>query len=702
MTYEGDVLTLEPPSGPDVIPEGTDSSPPPEPGRSPGAVMGGALPTLAWALAGLTLIVWAQQLLEYTTVYSWVTLAVVVLGAAGVGVILAGSTRRGRALVESGVGFWILFVAVVVGLAVWAYLKVLGSPAYGTDEMAFDQYAAQLLMHGLNPYTHSMAPAFAQFHVSPDGYTFHLDGTPVTSLSYPALSFLVYVPFMALHFTTQLAVVVNVVAWVATLGLLCRYFTGSARALVLVMGSLSVYVAYSVGGVTDNLYMPLLVGAAVAWDRYPGLRGWRSWAGPTLFGLALSIKQTPWLVLPFFLLGIGLEARHTYGQDWRRSSSVALSYLGRAMVSFVAVNGAFVMLSPTDWLHGVLTPLSSHTVPAGQGVIGLSLFMGVGGGSVSAFTLTAVVILGGLLVVFLAGYRSLKSWVFLLPAPVLFFAARSFGSYLVVLVPAAVAAAATTRPATRSGAMQRWWLLAAAGVIAGGTLILTLASAPPLDLSVRAVTTTGQLATVDRLQVTVHNRTGLPQQPHFTLETGSTLTSFWLAKGPTTVPAHSTLSYTLLAPNFFAQPAITGGFQVAAFTDRPGTVSVSRPYRPTAFHVSLVPDAINTEVAVGRPITVHAEVLDQLNRPVPVAGIPVYLGQVIYAQEGLQYGHAIINQGLPGQTPVSALTDGSGTASFTITGTSGSADPTYFEANLVNGSAYYPYGYSEILPIRFR
>ena len=40
-------------------------------------------------------------------------------------------------------------------------------------------------------------------------------------------------------------------------------------------------------------------------------------------------------------------------------------------------------------------------------------------------------------------------------------------------------------------------------------------------------------------------------------------------------------------------------------------------------------------------------------------------------------------------------------ATFVIRGTKASTDPVYFEANLVNDSQFYPYGYSQIVPIRF-
>ena len=77
------------------------------------------------------------------------------------------------------------------------------------------------------------------------------------------------------------------------------------------------------------------------------------------------------------------------------------------------------------------------------------------------------------------------------------------------------------------------------------------------------------------------------------------------------------------------------------------------------------------------------------------------MGQIVYSQQGLIFGEAIINQGQVGQTPVVAYTNAQGVATFTIRGTQSSSNPVYFEANLVNSRQFYPYGYSDILPIRF-
>jgi hypothetical protein len=389
-----------------------------------------------------------------------------------------------------------------------------------------------------------------------------------------------------------------------------------------------------------------------------------------------------------------------------------------AAVAFAIPNIAFVVWSPGAWIHGILLPLTAHTVPAGQGLVALSLYLHMGGGSLVAYTSLSVLVMAGLLAIYAATYPRLRPVTFLLPALVLFFATRSYGSYLVGLIPPALVAAATTgtrepvsqaqtsprarRGAWRRSTLRRWPVVAGATGAIGVAALVALLSGSPLSVSISGVKTTGQLATVDQVNVRVHNRSSSPQRPHFTVNSGDAVTAFWLANGgPAVLKPGQSADYTLLSPNFYAQPPLTGGFQVVAFTTSPAAISHSGSYLPTTDHIALVPDAIGHLITIGHAVTVKAEVLDRLNRPVHRAGIPVYLGQIVYGQRGLQYGEAVINGGPPGRTPVSALTNAQGVATFTVVGTQPTANPVYFEANLVNGSAYYPYGYSQILPIRF-
>lgn len=668
-----------------------------------------------WTVAGITIVLWAFRLFGYVDMYPILSVAVVVLALWGLGTVaVVWLPRRASTLLERALAATTLALATA-GFLLWSYVQVVVAPAYGTDELAFDQYAAQLLRHGTNPYSHSMAPAFQLFHVSPNGYTFLLNGHAVTSLSYPALSFLVYVPFLIAGWSTQLAVGLNVLAWATGIAVAFVLLPRPLRPLAIVVGSLSVYVSYAVGGVTDALFVPLLVGAVFQWDRFPTTRGWRAWRGPVLLGLAMAVKQTPWLVLPFLVAGIVLDAGRVRGR-LREGVRTGGRYLVIALGAFLVPNLPFIVWSPHPWLTDVLTPIASHSVPAGQGLVELSLFLGVGGGSLDAYRLALIVAFVALWLIYVVAYPRLKPLTVLLPSVVLFFSARSLGSYLVTLLPAAIVAACSLGPVARTipGGTRRglhdpdplWrparWVIGAGLTATLGAVGYVLASRPPLHVRITSVRTTGQLATVVQVGVSVTNSSHQTVSPAFTVETSGQLTAFWVrGTGPAQLRPGTTGHYVLLAPNFFAQPPIEGGFQVVAFTQGPDTVSRSASYTPTTWHVSLSPDALSQVVPLDDPVVVHAAILNRLNRPVREAGQPVYLGQVIYTQQGLVYGQAVINQGQVGQTPVVAYTNADGVATFTVRGTQASVNPVYFEANLVNNGQFYPYGYSEILPIRF-
>jgi len=701
----------------------------PEVGRAPGRDNGapGRSPTWGerawWTVAGLVLIEWSIRMYGSATTFPWVVVLVVVAGGWGLATAAASwmPTDRWPRLGPCRTAWgWATAVLVVGCLGVWAFLQVHAQPGYATDEIAFDQYAATLANHGINPYLHSMAHSFLLYRVPPSGFTYTLTGQAVTQLSYPALSFELYAPFVAVGWTTQLAIALNVAALSASILLLFVLLPERLRAAALVIGSLTTFAAYSVGGVTDVLYLPLLLGAAYRWNRFADQSGWRRWLGPVLLGLAMAIKQTPWVLLPFLVVAVALEAR---AGGRARALRTGAAYAGAALVGFAVPNIGYVVMAPRAWLHGILIPIDAHTVPAGQGAVGLSVFLGLGGGSLGAYTVLTVTVLVASLAVYATTYPVLRPVTFLLPSFVLFFAARSFGSYLVTLVPVALLAAVTTSDAVTpsdaatagtasngaggSGPAARpwrhWpWVAGLSGAAVVMALVVVLASSPPLEVQIVGLRTTGQLATVGRLTVRVTNHSSSALRPAFTVDEGGNFTTFWPATGgPAVLGAGRRATYTLRAPNFFSQAPIGGGFQVVAFTGHPATVSTSGAYVPATAHVGLSPDAVNTPVPVGMTVTVRAQLLDNFDRPIVRAGIPVYLGQVIYDQRGLILSEAVVNGRPPGQTPVAALTGAEGVAVFHIVGTQATPDPVSFEANLVNPTQFYPYGYSEILPIQF-
>lgn len=678
--------------------------------------------SLTWTLAGAALLNWSIQLLSGTTVYPLIAVLAIVSGAWGIAVVLGSWLKpvisiKSRYISIAVIGISIVFF--ITCFAAWFFIQLRSSPSYGTDEIAFNQYAALLVSHGLNPYTHSMLPSFTLYKVSPDGFTYHLNGTPVTTLSYPSLSFLLYVPFILLGWSTQMAIIINAIFWAITVTMLVIMLPTEFKGLGIILGSIASYASYTIGGVTDIMYLPFLLIAAYSWPWFITGRGWRKYLSPTLFGLAMAIKQTPWLDAPFILAAIILETQINH--PWKVTLKKGAYFTTITAIAFIIPNLPYIIINPHAWIKGALTPFAKDIVPAGQGVVGFSIFLHLGGGSLSSYSLLTISVLLILIVGYIFTYPLLRPVTFLLASVILFFATRSFGSYLVCLIPVLLVASLITEndgslskyePKGKYFYTQLVWLkskLSKSLLLGFGLLVflvplyIALSSSPPLKLKIISLRSTGQLATVEQLSVSATNTTDHPVSPYFSINEGGSITTFWrIAKGPAKVMPGKSAVFLLQAPNFPSQPSIAGGFQVDAFTTSPETVSASSPYSPASDHVFLTPDAVNQPLRVGKKIVIKAEILNQINQPVHESGIPIYMGQIIYDQLGLLYSEAIINNAQPGETPVSSYTNADGVATFTIVGTQVTQDPVYFEANLVSPTGFYPYGYSQILSIRFR
>ena len=219
----------------------------------------------------------------------------VVLGLSGLLVIVAAWLPDSVLGAAPAPDRWAALFAVLVALALWSYFQVFIAPDYATDEIAFDQYAAQLALHGINPYLHSMAPAFPMFHVSPNGYTFQLNGQPVTTLSYPALSFEAYLPLLALGLTTQAAVWIDVAAWALGAVILYAVLPRNLAPLATVVASVDIYIGYAAGGVTDCLFVPLLVAPRWAGIDSPPPGAWPPGGDPSSWGLPWRSSRLPGL-----------------------------------------------------------------------------------------------------------------------------------------------------------------------------------------------------------------------------------------------------------------------------------------------------------------------------------------------------------------------------------------------------------------------
>ena len=346
----------------------------------------------------------------------------------------------------------------------------------------------------------------------------------VLHVSYPAGSFLLEAPLMALGFRHEVTDWLDLAAWLVTGVLLFVMMPVSLRWLAALILLGSVYVGMFTNGGTDVLFLPFLVVAVWRWDRFATGRGagLAGWLGPICLGLACSIKQTPWFCVPFLVVGVALEARRS-GRGI--GIGTGARYLAATVAVFVVVNLPFIVWSPGPWARGIVLPLTKGLVADGQGAVTLALHGLTGGVLLPLLSVAAFLVFVALMVAFVLWYPRMKRvWLLLLPV-VLFVPGRSLTSYLIDFFPAAIVAAVTVAaPATlptsveRSpGAARRWLQGGAVAVpLAAAVAVAVVAfTSAPLTLEVQGFRTSNQTQSLDAVTVTVRNLTDQTVIPHF-------------------------------------------------------------------------------------------------------------------------------------------------------------------------------------------
>jgi uncharacterized membrane protein len=458
---------------------------------------------------------------------------------------------------------------------------------YTTDSAAFDHVAAQALQHGVDPYTVNMSSAAGAL-LNPPGlyWTYTVTGTHVSHVSYPAGSFLIDLPALALGFQHLIVDWMDLVAWLVTGILLVVLLPSWLRWLGGLVILTPVFAsAFSAGG-TDAAFLPFLVLAVWRWDRFGQAKGagLARWIGPVALGLACSIKQTPWFCVPFLAAGLALEARHA----GTRVGPVLLRYLGIVAAVFAAVNLPFIVWQPHAWAHGTLIPFVDPLVADGQGLVSLATHGITGGVNLSILTWAAGLAFVTVFAAFVVWYRELKRvWLLLLPVA-FFFSARSLANYLVDLFPVALVALTTVTTAARTesspavAVVRRHRIACSLAVVvpAIGVIVASLLAfaSPPLQLSVKDIYRSEAGGFIGSVVVSVHNRTDATVTPYFLVDTGEDHPSgFWFpANGrPVVLGPYSSATLRLRPPLDIDQPLIGSLWLVEAYTAHPNSLSSS-------------------------------------------------------------------------------------------------------------------------------
>jgi hypothetical protein len=486
---------------------------------------------------------------------------------------------------------WLLVLGLLIIIS-WAGSSLEISSGYTTDEAAFVHGAANLLLHGHDPYGANLLRTLAGFGVPPMYWTYTMSGGLVSTLGYPALPVLVTLPFVALlgngQAVTIAEVVVLLIATTATFAALPRAWR--SLALVLCIG-FPILEGFAVAGLNVVLMLPALIVVALRWTRVGehGRLSARDHAAAIALGLVLSTNQLGWFVAPFVLVGIAL-LRHT-DLGARHALNVVIRYGGVAALTFAVVNGPFIIWAPGAWLHGVTAPLGQHAIPYGQGLVGLTAVLGVGGGAIDAYTYGAAALYLGLLLLFATRFSMFGRACFLLPSVALYASSRSLAEYwLALVVPIVVGAVAVDAGSLRAASQLTWprrmrlrlprrIVLPGLFIPAIALLIVALLSPAPLSIHIQGEDLNPQRTAVVRLWVTVRNRSDARLKPHFAINSTGQATPFWrIVTGPATLPPRGSARY-LLSPTEL-DPAATQPFLLQAVTGSPSTISSSSLFSP--------------------------------------------------------------------------------------------------------------------------
>lgn len=538
-----------------------------------GEIAGGVtMAQAARVLTGLLWLTWGSWLTLQPATWSSPLVSMFVAAAGvvvmGLAVVIRGAEaqRRLDLLLISGT------LAVVIVLPAMG----LTGTGYTTDELAYGQSAAAALLHGVNPYGADLTASLQTFGVGTQA-TMTLNGTLEPHLNYPALSFLVYVPaVLAFGARSYAGVLVDIAAWGFAGWVMWRVLDERLRPWVPVLVALPALLGSVITGATDSLFIPFEIVAVCCWDRFADPResgAWR-WVGPVALGLACGMKQQPWLLAPFLLIGVSLEA-HRRGLRWWRVGS---RYAGLAFLAFLVPNLPFIFWDPRAWIGGLLTPFTGGLVPMGLGPAALMRPLTIGGGNLTLFAFAGAAALTATLALFVTRYESLRRLLPLLPVGALFLSTRSFASYMTFCVPALLVNAASLRqlaPSAARPAARRTLTMAGLGLggLAAALVMAALLVPPPLRISVtRSSATATQLTIVAQ----VENAGARTVTPHFFLAKGPYYNQVLRQlSGPSVLAPGEGASYTFSAVESVSTPHPGEAFQLQAGMDSPAAIATS-------------------------------------------------------------------------------------------------------------------------------
>ena len=492
---------------------------------------------LGLAGAGALLIQLAIQIATAAPLFSSRAniILVAVSGFSGLCSLVAAGVRRPSQALR-----WITLVAyvcvVIVRSIIWT--QTSGTFTHVTiDQGIYNDLSGELIRRGENPYTWDFAGAFDLYRTAPLASTPRLDGSIKGPYNYPALAFLLSAPLQAVGLPGTFMVLVT--AQIAVLLLL--YFAAPRAIQPVILFPIFAgfdFVGLSLIGVLDILWAAFLVAMVVVWKK-PTLRA-------ILFGLAVSVKQIPWLVVPFLILRIWRD------EETDSPASRVGKFAGISALTFIAVNGFFIMSDANAYLRGVTGPLWDNMVILSQGGLSTITHLGLIDLPKSYYLLATFSVLVLLLFWYWRHYDVLRDAFWIFPGILMWFSYRNLTAYWVYWVLPLLAALMTRTPAATPTANSPGWrftLAASAGVLMVLLSVGAYLSSLPDEIEIRLrgpmVTSQGR---VIRMEVEVMNRSQRDLIPRFAIQRFTTIANpqpWRIENGPLTLQPGETGTYRI-------------------------------------------------------------------------------------------------------------------------------------------------------------
>ena len=309
-----------------------------------------------------------------------------------------------------------MFLAVVPGIIAMFISFSQFYPAFGTDEIAIDNYSAYLFIHGVNPYIYPNVAKFFRFSGLPGSYiTPLLKGGHVNYIQYPGLSVLLFIPSALFSFPPFYIVSAF---YLAMFPITYYYFKKINKldffpyaALIYMVNINAIY--YALGGVTDAVWITFFALSYIFRKNYI--------LSAIFLGLAFGFKQTILVIIPFYLLFLYREELRTYKKLFK--------YILAGGVTFLIVNLPFIITGPLSWATSVLGIATQPVIGNGIGISILS-FAGFFPVEIFVYYFVTLIVFMALFVIYFRNYDRMKYSFLAFPVLIFFFYYRLLLNYI--------------------------------------------------------------------------------------------------------------------------------------------------------------------------------------------------------------------------------------------------------------------------------